>query len=326
MTLKSPYPWFGGKRRVMADIWQRLGDVYNFVDPFAGSMAGVLTRPDDHHWPRLETVNDIDGHVANFWRAVCYAPDEVANFADWPVSELDLHARGDWLFYSDDTREFVERMRADADFYDAKRAGWWVWFVAGWIGSLPDMSWLDGDSNAGQGVTRQLPHLGSTGQGVNRPSTSDNLREYMTALSERMRGVRFCCGDWQRICGPTPTVKQGLTGVLLDPPYSAEAGRNNKLYSHESLTVAHDVRAWALANGDNPLMRIALCGYTGEGHEELLGHGWTANHWKAHGGYSSQNGKGGNGNRHREVVYFSPHCLQIDKAKPMTLFEVGHYK
>lgn len=94
MTLKSPYPWFGGKSRVMAEVWKRLGDTPNFVDPFLGSAASILGRP-PFEGTRIETVNDADGHICNFWRSLQADPEAVAHYADWPVSELDrLRALG----------------------------------------------------------------------------------------------------------------------------------------------------------------------------------------------------------------------------------------
>ncbi|MBK9276511.1 MAG: hypothetical protein IPM49_18505 [Flavobacteriales bacterium] len=45
MTLKAPYPWFGGKSKIMREVWKWLGDTPNFVDPFLGSGASVLGRP-----------------------------------------------------------------------------------------------------------------------------------------------------------------------------------------------------------------------------------------------------------------------------------------
>jgi hypothetical protein len=127
----------------------------------------------------------------------------------------------------------------------------------------------------------------------------------MGALAERLRRVRVCCGDWSRVCGPTPTVKQGLTGVFLDPPYSDEAARTGDLYAVDSGTVAHDVRAWALAHGDDPDLRIALCGYQDE---HAMPAGWVSVRWKAHGGYGSQGQGRGRANAAREVVWFSRHC------------------
>lgn len=44
-ALKSPFVWFGGKRRVADQVWAALGDVDNYVEPFAGSLAVLLGRP-----------------------------------------------------------------------------------------------------------------------------------------------------------------------------------------------------------------------------------------------------------------------------------------
>jgi hypothetical protein len=136
----------------------------------------------------------------------------------------------------------------------------------------------------------------------------------MVALSDRLRLVRVCCGDWERVCGESPTEKLGLTGVFLDPPYSAEAERCGSLYTVEDLTVAHDVRRWCLERGDSPLMRIALCGYEGEGHEELEAAGWSVHSWQTAGGYSSQ-GCVADVNRKRERIWFSLACLTKEKPQ-----------
>ena len=43
--LRAPFPWFGGKSRVAAVVWRAFGDVPNYVEPFAGSLAVLLGRP-----------------------------------------------------------------------------------------------------------------------------------------------------------------------------------------------------------------------------------------------------------------------------------------
>ena len=91
MTIKAPFPWFGGKRKVADLIWQRFGNVRNYVEPFFGSGAVLLNRP--LPFDGVETVNDWDGLVANFWRALQHEPHLVAGYADNPVNENDLHAR-----------------------------------------------------------------------------------------------------------------------------------------------------------------------------------------------------------------------------------------
>ncbi|EIC70395.1 adenine-specific DNA methyltransferase [Mycobacteroides abscessus M94] len=43
--LSAPFPYFGGKRRAAPKIWDALGDVGGYVEPFAGSAAVLLARP-----------------------------------------------------------------------------------------------------------------------------------------------------------------------------------------------------------------------------------------------------------------------------------------
>ena len=215
--------------------------------------------------------------------------------------------------------EFRERMMTDPDFYDAKRAGWWLWGICQWIGSgwckdlhakMPDLHSSRGihSRSGAMRVSQQMPNIGDrVGSGIHGKSV--NIYETMAALSARLRRVRVCCGDWKRITGPSVTHLIGLTGVFLDPPYSEAAERDGDLYAEESLSVAHDVRAWCRENGGNPLMRIALCGYEGE-HNELEKMGWTKLAWKAVGGYASQRKeRAEEENCQRERIGFSPHCL-----------------
>lgn len=315
MTILAPFPWFGGKRKITSEVWSRFGAVKNYVEPFFGSGAVLLGRPEP---TGTETINDLDGLVANFWRAVKLHAEETAEWADNPVNENDLHARHVWLL--DKIADLRPRLEADPEWCDPKVAGWWVWGLCCWIGSR----WCSGNGpwrvengklihlgNAGMGVKRQLPHLGNAGMGVNRQlvhlgsAGKGRLVPWFTALADRLASVRVCSGDWERVCGPSMTYKLGLTGVFLDPPYSAESNRDNTLYRCESLDVAHAVREWAIENGNRPDMRIALCGYDTE-HD--MPTGWDRLRWNAGAGFGGQaaeqswNGK-------REVVWFSPACL-----------------
>lgn len=309
--LRAPFPWFGGKRKVAAEVWRRFGAVDNYVEPFFGSGAVLLGRPDPV--TGNETINDLDGYVANFWRAIQRDPEQVAEWADAPVNENDLHARHVWLL--EHGHDLQPSLDGDPDFFDAKVAGWWVWGMACWIGS----GFCSGKGPWGLNERRQLVHLGNNGQGVNRKLVhlGDNgqgrLIDWFGALSERLRFVRVCSGDWSRVCGPSVTFKHGVTGVLLDPPYADTANRSDRLYRRDSLSVAHDVREWAIANGNHPLLRIALCGYEGE-HE--MPESWAVHAWSAGAGFGgqaedrSENGK-------RERIWFSPACL----GKSLPLFE-----
>lgn len=309
--LRAPFPWFGGKSRAADLIWSRFGDIANYVEPFAGSLAVLLSRP---HSSRTETINDLDCFVANFWRAVQSAPDEVAQWADGPVNEADLHARHRWLLAQLPTHRM--RMEHEADYFDAKIAGWWVWGLCLWIGT----GWCrqrghgcPPDSNLPAAPPTQLPHLGDAGMGVHRkiPHLGDagrgGLIETFQQLQERLRRVRVACGDWSRILGDSVTWRHGTTGILLDPPYAD----GEMEYAAGGDGVAAECAAWARENGENRQLRIALCGLEGE-HDIP---GWECVPWKARGGYGSQRADGGNINRHRERIWFSPHCLRPDKGQ-----------
>lgn len=311
--MSAPFPWFGGKRRVAEDVWQRFGDVANFVEPFAGSLAVLLGRPASHQ-RRVETVNDADGFVSNFWRAIAADPEQTARWADWPVNENDLHARHAWLV--EQRALLTPRLEGDPNFYDARIAGWWAWGACAWIGSgfcSGDGPWrvADGElvlGNAGRGINRQLPHLGDAGQGIH---------EWFAALAARLRRVRVACGDWSRVVTDSVTIRHGVTGVFLDPPYGDEV-EQTRVYATDAPKLAKDVRRWCAERGNDPRLRIALCGYAGEGHEELEPLGWTAHRWRTPGGYGGGRGGTGDANRHRESIWFSPHCLS---ERAPTLFD-----
>lgn len=394
---------FGGKSRIASLVWERFGKVENFVEPFFGSGAVLLGCP----WPgHTETVNDADALLANFWRSIAADPIAVAAAADWPVNEVDLHARHRFLR---DRRGWVEELMTDPEAYDAKLAGWWVWGISQWIGSgwcplvgaasakmphlgddgmdahavvtqdfdhkqttkdgqvwrkrpqLSDNRGVQRDSRgvqrelprkrpvvAGTGsqthrglgvhraslhegaqvrnLPRQVPHLGDAGLGPHRPAhgqlphlsgdsgaagqgihasafeaRTGGLYVYFEALAARLRRVRVCCGDWRRVTGPSVTFRHGLTAVFLDPPYLHDGRADVYAYEHQ---VFEDVRQWAIENGDNPMLRIALCGYDFE-----MPEGWKQVRWKAHGGYGSQGNGRGRENAEREMVWFSPHCI-----------------
>ena len=314
MTLGAPYPYFGGKSGAAELIWSLLGDVDNYVEPFAGSLAALLLRPNPGG---VETVNDWDANICNFWRAIAADPDAVAHHADWPVNETDLHARHSWLVRNGDT---VRAGLDDPEWYDPKAAGWWVWGACNWIGSgwcSGNGPWVWDGSNivdrrqlphlsAGRGINRQLPHLGDAGRGA-------AIAQWFNGLSERLRDVRVCCGDWTRALTDSVTVRHGLTGVLLDPPYD----KGNMDYGAGGMgqEISTAVREWCIANGSRDQIRIVLCGHAGE-HDALLNHGWAIHKWKARKGYALTNEAIENSTS--ETIWASPNCL--GGANDMPLF------
>ena len=321
MTLAAPFPYFGGKRRAAPIIWDSLGDPGGYVEPFAGSAAALLARP-VVIGKRVETLNDADGWLVNAWRSIQLSPNSVAQYCEWPVTEVDYHARLAWLQARRDA-DLVAWLEGDPEHHDAKAAAWWLYVCACGIGDpWGSGPWrvVDGHlrkaGNAGKGVKRQLPHLSDAGQGVNRElpnlcpprgtlrqNDGTPLMAYMQALSVRLRDVRITCGDWARVVTPSAIRAtcggDGSVGILLDPPYTT----GGDMYGHVDADVSHAVRGWCRTA--NASLRIVLCGFEDD-HDELLADGWR----KVQGKAGSGSGYSTDVKAHkRERLWLSPACL-----------------
>jgi hypothetical protein len=320
MTMLAPFPYFGGKRSVAADVWDRLGSPKQYIEPFCGSLAVLLAAPRP---ASLEVVNDASGFIANFWRSVKHQAPEVARWADYPVSHIDLGARHAWLM---DQRARVGEQLHDPDWHgDAKVAGWWLWGQCCWIGS----GWCEWDresparrkrrdggagdresddaTSAGMGVQAigKVPHASDAGMGVQAigkvPHASDAGRDLLTSagrtamrwlgeISDRLERVRVVHGDWYRCLNNH--FGGDDTAVFLDPPYRSY----ERLYG-DLTPVADAVEAWAR---DNANLRVALCGHVGD--YDLPG--WDAVEW-SRGRLTYAGGK----TTDKECVWYSPACL-----------------
>jgi site-specific DNA-adenine methylase len=337
LPLKAPFPYFGGKSRVASEVWSRLGNVDNYVEPFGGSLAVLLARPHEHQWwLRKETAGDFSGHVVNFYRAVSADPEGVARESNWPVTEADLTSRH--LFLVRYQNDLAEKLTADPLFYDIQAAGWWVWGLSCWVGGdwlTGAGPWHPGAEKGSLGVYRKMPMIAGShgGKGIHKPLTDisvnetlgfpdlnseygQNVREQFQQLQSRLRRVRISCGDWHRLTGAAVDAgKNKITGVFLDPPYDLKLRRSD-LYgvsdrADNALEQVHEAaRSWAIEIGSNPNYRIAYCSYSTEEEDKIFqDNGWHDYRWSAQGGYGLQSDNAAKANRDREVIWFSPYCL-----------------
>jgi DNA adenine methylase len=292
--LSSPYSYFGGKGKVAPIIWERFltGDaknggrgkcsIDNFIDPFGGSMAVLLARPASSITSKaLETVNDYDCYISNFWRAIQSDPDGVADHADYPVMEADLVARSNWL--STNRESFRQKVMSDPEFYDTKVAGWWVYGISHWIG---------GGFATGM-AGKKLPKLSGKGSALagRRYESPDAVAEWFRVLSERLRNVRVTCGDWSECLGPSVSVGNGVTGIVLDPPYIVGAEYYAAGKKQAGRNIAEEVRQWATQMGECDQskagqLKMVLCGY--EDDKYPMPDNWITVKWKARGGFGNQ--------------------------------------
>lgn len=288
-------PFFGGKRSIAADVWQRLGTPKQYIEPFCGSAAVLLAAPAP---ASLEVVNDGSGFIANFWRAVKYQPAAVAEAADYPVSHICLGAAHTWLM---EQRERIGSELHDIEWHgDAKVAGRWLHGQCCWIGS----GWCDWNavgqiphaSDAGRGVQAvgQIPHAGNAGRGEGYDalltSGGRTAWRWLHLLADRLERVRIVHGDWSRCLNNHYGGDD--TAVFLDPPYRSY----ERLYGANA-PVADAVEIWAREHGD---LRIALCGHIGD--YDLSG--WDAVEW-SRGKLTYSGGE----TTEKECVWYSPACL-----------------
>jgi len=354
--MKAPFPWYGGKSRAAPLIWRAFGAVANYIEPFAGSLAVMLARP---HEPKVETVNDLDAYISNFWRAVAADPDGVAHHADWPVSEVDLHARHQWLV--DHREELKQRMLSDPDAFDAKAAGWWVWGVCQWIGS----GWCSKPS------WKQRPHLSQGGEGLlnrvgpRRPNLVNAHGHGLLALEKKRpvlsRPTRGLYTHLPRIGGPERCLlkkprTQTSIGVHAEPSAIQETLRElatrlrrvriicgdwKRVLGRSTLGIdtrhgmtptgilldppySHEVRGARLYAEDDADLSSAVRAWA-------LKHGEHPELRIALCGYEGEHSmpaswrcvawksKSGFANAERERLWFSPHCLPVDDQQ--SLFE-----
>jgi len=293
MSLKSGLVYFGGKSIISKSIWEKIGYVENYVEPFCGSIAVLLSNPNP---PKIETINDKDCLVTNFWRSIKYNPKETFNFAEAPPNEIDLHAKQKYITnFVDDN--FINNMESNPEFYNPKIAGWWAWGLCCSIGN----NWMQK-----KGLSA-MPHLSTAGQGIN--GLNYDIEKQFLLLSERLKRTRIVTGDWKKICTPSITYKScgvsknGISFVFLDPPYNME--NRTKVYKNDS-NVFKEVEQWAIAHQIYPDLKIAICGYSGD----YSLNDWEKLEWKANGGFSSLGDNQGKENAKKECIWFSPSCKE----------------
>ncbi len=85
--MRTPLTYYEGKQRLAARIvaLMPLHDVY--LEPFAGGAAVLFAKPR----AARETLNDLDGRVVRFWRALRDRPEELAR-----AVALTPYSRREW--------------------------------------------------------------------------------------------------------------------------------------------------------------------------------------------------------------------------------------
>jgi DNA adenine methylase len=239
-TITAICPWFGGKRTLAPRIITELGKHSAYWEPFCGSMAVLLQKPESSH----ETVNDLHADLINLARVIADEPRAVQLYSRLSMVFCDEHRRA----------ESVTALLAADDPID--RA--FHYFIVNWFGRN-GFSGTAGSDKASFAV-RWTPNGGHGGQrfssAVNSiPSWHQRLRR-VTILNRNAFGVIEKIDDHPRVV------------IYVDPPYVVK----NAKYEHDFAAVDHDRLATLLKRFkaarvvisyyDHPIIRGLYDGWT----------------------------------------------------------------
>jgi DNA adenine methylase len=222
------FGWYGGKFSHLGWLLPLLPDCHHYCEPFAGSAAVLLNRAP----AAVETYNDLDGEVVNFFRVLRDAPEAIMRaIALTPFAREEYHAalaaaEADLGAVERARRFFVRARQTRTGLAQTASLGRWAncretsragmsGVVSRWLGSVDGLP----------EVAARLLRV----QIENRPAV-DLIR-----LNDGPRTLFYC-----------------------DPPYVHESRGDSRAYGHELSDAQHLALAAALhaARG-----RVAISGY-----------------------------------------------------------------
>jgi len=203
MLIKAIYPGFGSKRTLAPTIIQELGKHRAYWEPFCGSLAVLLAKPESS----FETVNDLHGDLINLARVLA-AQDTAADLYE----RLSRTLTHEDLFHEAAGR-FKTRGHVPAgDVADVDRA--YDFFVCSWMGH----NGVAGTQSYNQGFCVRY-----TKNGGHAATRFQSCVESIPAWHARLRNITILsrCGlDLLERIEDAPGVC-----IYCDPPYLVKGAK-----------------------------------------------------------------------------------------------------
>lgn len=200
-TITAIAPWFGGKRTLAPRIVKELGKHSAYWEPFCGSLAVLLDKPESSH----ETVNDLHGDLINLARVI--ADDDLYG---------QLYSRAFRVLCDEHRRiESLKDLETATDPLD--RA--FHYFVVNWFGRNGFSGTVGCDKSSF--AVRWTPNGGHGGQ---RFASAVNS---IPAWHERLRRVTILQRDAFQVIDKIDDHPRVV--IYCDPPYLVKAAR----YQHD---------------------------------------------------------------------------------------------
>lgn len=235
---KPPYAYYGGKQHHLHFLREFVPSGYHqYVEPYFGGGALFWSLPP----AQIETINDLDRNIANFYRVL----------RD-PVDSNRLELLWDRTEWSRELYEECQEALATGAVEDPVERAWrWLFIARTSFSGKP-----------GQGMC--------IGPGRTcKTSTLVSTAKLLPVLRDRLRLVQIENEDGIEIIS-----RYGVEGafVYVDPPYLPETRRSTRCYGHEMTTEQHHDLLEVLAG--SPAM-IMLSGYPSPLYSTLEDRGWT---------------------------------------------------
>lgn len=271
-------PWFGGKRTLAPEVVKQLGKHTQYFEPFCGSMAVLLAKPE----AQKETVNDLHGDLVNLAR--CLQDEKTA---------IKLYERLSSTLFSEDLLEqarlelSIEMLPQGVTGHYVERAYWY--FLGSWMGR-----------NGTAGTARQDYQIAVrwTKNGGSPTVRFRNAVDSIPWWHHRLLNVVILRRDAFRIIDRFEDVEG--TAIYADPPYhsvtrgSVKNGAGGKYlheFNHDDPMFGDDHERLAQILCKYRKARIVVSYYDCERVRDLYP-GWTIIHHTMNKQLHAQNGRG----------------------------------
>lgn len=271
MKIKAIAPWFGGKRNLAPQIVEELGRHRVYWEPFAGSMAVLMSKPSCV----METVNDLHGDLINLARVIQdrkLAPQFYRRLRRiWMVEAL--------------FEEAAERIWQPVKTTDPNIDRAIDYMLVSWMGR-----------NGTAGTLSYNHHFCTryTANGGHAAKRWTSVIRSIPAWHQRMRNVTILSRDAFELL---PRIDdKSETAIYVDPPYIAEGTKYvHKFTPRQHLELAEQLRRFKHS-------RVVVSYYEHPIANELYS-GWTKRCFAVNKAMANQRSRGTCNSRATEVLY-----------------------
>lgn len=237
IVTRPAFRYYGGKWKLAPWIISKFPRHQHYVEPCGGAASVLLQKPISP----IETYNDLNGDVVNFFKVLREQPEHLCNairWTPWARAEYD-----------------IAMQECDNELERARR--FWVWQTMG-VPAAPT-------KNSGTyGFRMESKSLKSDSDRVNRDRTIRDL----FASAERLRSVQF-------ENRPMNDLMMRLDGrgtlFYVDPPYVTETRTKKSMYGVEWSDSDHSEFIEIVQNLEG---FCVISGYACELYEPLERAGW----------------------------------------------------